>query len=51
MSRLRLLVLSDRYFFVTCYLLRSRSALEERDFGRLAARLGAVTGRLAVVKL
>jgi REP element-mobilizing transposase RayT len=39
MSRLRRLVLSGRYFFVTCNLLRSRRALEERDFGRLASSL------------
>jgi len=39
MSRLRRLVLSDRYFFVTCNLRRSRSALGERDFERLASSL------------
>jgi len=39
MSRLRRLVLSDRYFFVTCNLLRSRRALAERDFERLASSL------------
>ncbi len=39
MSRLRRLTLSDRYFFVTCNLLRSRSALAERDFERLASSL------------
>jgi len=31
MSRLRRLVLSDRYFFVTCNLLRTRGRLEEGD--------------------
>lgn len=39
MSRLRRRVLSDRYFFVTCNLRRSRSALKERDFARLASSL------------
>ena len=38
MSRLRRLVLSDRCFFVTCNLLRSRRALGEHDLGRLAPR-------------
>jgi len=32
MSRLRRLVLSDRYFFVTCNLLRTRGVLNEDDF-------------------
>ena len=32
MSRLRRLVLSDRYFFVTCNLRRSRRTLGEHDF-------------------
>jgi len=36
MSRLRRLVLSDRYFFVTCNLLRSRHPLKEGDLGTLA---------------
>ena len=36
MSRLRRLVLSDRYFFVTCNLRRPRRTLDEHDFGRLA---------------
>jgi REP element-mobilizing transposase RayT len=39
MSRLRRLVLSDRYFFGTCNLRRSRRALGEHDFGRLASSL------------
>ena len=39
MSRLRRLVLSDRYFFVTCNLRRPRRALGEHDFGRLASSL------------
>jgi putative transposase len=36
MSRLRRLVLSDRYFFVTCNLLRTRPVLNEDDFEILA---------------
>jgi len=36
MSRLRRLVLSDRYFFVTCNLLRTRGVLNEDDFEILA---------------
>ena len=36
MSRLRRLVLSDRLFFVTCNLHRSRSGLDEQDFDILA---------------
>jgi putative transposase len=36
MSRLRRLVLSDRYFFVTCNLLRTRAVLNEDDFEVLA---------------
>jgi len=36
MSRLRRLVLSDRYFFVTCKVLRSRGLLAEVDFQTLA---------------
>ncbi len=35
MSRLRPPFLSDRHFFLTVNLLRSRSKLEERDFQRL----------------
>ncbi len=31
MSRLRRLVLSDRYFFVTCNLLRARGRLGDDD--------------------
>ncbi len=36
MSRLRRLVLSDRFFFVTCKLFLGRRHLPEDDFGRLA---------------
>ena len=36
MSRLRRLALSDRYFFVTCNLLRTRGVLNEDDFETLA---------------
>jgi len=36
MSRLRRLVLSGRYFFVTCNLLRTRAVLNEDDFEILA---------------
>ncbi|HEV2379951.1 MAG TPA: transposase [Terriglobia bacterium] len=36
MSRLRRLVLSDRYFFVTCNLLRGRLFLSENEFSLLA---------------
>ncbi len=36
MSRLRRLVLSQRYFFVTCNRLRTRAALEDDDFEILA---------------
>ncbi len=36
MSRLRRLVLSERYFFVTCSRLRTRAALEDDDFEILA---------------
>jgi len=32
MSRLRRLVVSGRYFFVTCNLLRTRAVLNEDDF-------------------
>ena len=39
MSRLRRLVLSDRYFFVTCNVRRSRRTLGEHDFARLASIL------------
>ena len=45
MSRLRRLVLSDRYFFVICNLLRSRSALGERDFERLAWSLARMRAK------
>ncbi len=41
MSRLRRLVLSDRYFFVTCNVLRTRSPLTEDDFGVLARVIDA----------
>ncbi len=36
MSRLRRLVVSDRYFFVTCNLQRGRNPLDDGDFGVLA---------------
>lgn len=36
MSRLRRLVLSGRYFFITCNRFRARTRLEEGDFGILA---------------
>ena len=36
MSRLRRLVLSDRYFFITCNLLRTRGPLNDNDFDILA---------------
>jgi putative transposase len=36
MSRLRRLVLSDRFFFISCRVLRERRALEESDFKCLA---------------
>ena len=36
MSRLRRLVLSDRFFFVTCRIVRHREALGETDFQQLA---------------
>jgi len=36
MSRLRRLVVSDRYFFVTCNLLRARNRLDDDDFEVLA---------------
>jgi REP element-mobilizing transposase RayT len=36
MSRLRRLVLSDRFFFITCRVLRCRGALEESEFQALA---------------
>jgi putative transposase len=39
MSRLRRPFLHERYIFVTVDLLRTRSKLEERDFGRLAIAL------------
>jgi len=36
MSRLRRLVISDRYFFVTCNLQRGRNRLDDEDFRLLA---------------
>ncbi|HUY14130.1 MAG TPA: hypothetical protein VMX16_10960 [Terriglobia bacterium] len=36
MSRLRRLILSDRYFFVTCNLLRTKKLLNDDDFEILA---------------
>ena len=44
MSRLRRLVLSDPYFFVTCNLLRTRRILNEDDFEILAR---VIAGRRA----
>ena len=41
MSRLRRLVLTDRYFFVTCNLRRTRSRLQEADLEVLARVLQA----------
>ncbi|HKT11516.1 MAG TPA: transposase [Terriglobia bacterium] len=41
MSRLRRLVLSDRYFFVTCNLLRTRESLQDADFRILARVIAA----------
>jgi REP-associated tyrosine transposase len=41
MSRLRRLVLSDRYFFVSCNLQRSRRKLEDADFRILARVISA----------
>ena len=45
MSRLRRLVLSDRYFFITCNLLESRRVLGERDFERLASSLARMRAK------
>jgi NAD(P)-dependent dehydrogenase (short-subunit alcohol dehydrogenase family) len=42
MSRLRRLVVTDRYFFVTCNLRRIRSALGDGDF-QILARFEAQT--------
>ena len=39
MSRLRRLVLSDRFFFVTCRVLKHRSPLRETDFESLASAI------------
>jgi|SRR5215469_4829296 len=39
MSRLRRLVLSDRYFFVTCRVLPERQRLSEADFALLAGSI------------
>jgi len=36
MSRLRRIVLSDRFFFITCRLLPRRGILSSADFGQLA---------------
>ncbi|TAM81799.1 MAG: transposase [Acidobacteria bacterium] len=41
MSRLRRLVLSDRYFYVTCNLHRSRKKLRDADFRILARVISA----------
>ena len=40
MSRLRRLVLSDRFFFVTCRILRTRRLLTESEFACLARVIG-----------
>ena len=48
MSRLRRLVLSDRYFFITCNLLRSRRTLDEHDLGRLARSLARLRAKHGV---
>jgi len=49
MSRLRRLVLSDRYFFITCNLRRPRRALGEHDFGRLAWSLARIRDKHSFV--
>ena len=41
MSRLRRLVVSDRYFFVTCNRLQARGRLEDTDFEILARVIDA----------
>src|SRR5579863_6428826 len=41
MSRLRRLMLGDRYFFVTCNVQRSRESLEDADFRILAGVISA----------
>ena len=41
MSRLRRLVLSDRYFFITCRLMAKRRILSESEFHRLARSIRA----------
>src|SRR5690348_14836106 len=41
MSRLRRLVLSDRYFFVTCNLQRTRESMQDADFRILARVISA----------
>jgi REP element-mobilizing transposase RayT len=41
MSRLRRLVISNRYFFVTCNLRHTRTWLEDRDFEILARVIDA----------
>ncbi len=45
MSRLRRLVLSDRFFFLTAKLLPKRKPLDESQFAALAKCLGAVRSR------
>ncbi len=45
MSRLRRLVLSDRFFFLTVKLLPKRRPLDERQFSLLAGCLSAVRSR------
>jgi len=46
-SRLRRLVLSDRYFFVTCNLLRTRVKLDDKDLAVLARVIAARRGLVA----
>jgi hypothetical protein len=41
MSRLRRLILADRYFFVTCNLLRTRHPFDAEDFEILAGVIEA----------
>ena len=47
MSRLRRLLLSGRYFFVTCNLLRTRAMLNEDDFEILARVMLARGARIS----
>jgi len=45
MSRLRRLVLSNRYFFITCNLRWSRRTLDVHDFGRRARSLARMRAK------